>query len=129
MIEDKAGKSRFAGKSRKKNSTHHTAVEGKVFCASMADVFDKKAPRGQREKLWPVVSNTPSLDWQILTKRPGNIEKYLPDDWGAGYDNVWLGATVEDIKHGLPRMDALRKIPASIRFLSIEPLLEDLGEL
>lgn len=99
----------------------------RVFCASMADVFDKEAPAGQRERLWALVRQTPSLDWLLLTKRP--IPKYLPDDWGNGYPNVWLGCSVENRKHGLPRIDRLRKIPAAVRFLSIEPLLEDLGQI
>ena len=53
----------------------------------------------------------------------------LPSDWGDGYPNVWLGVTVEDGAHGVPRIDVLRTIPAKIRFLSCEPLLEDLGAL
>lgn len=99
----------------------------RVFCASMADVFDNKAPDSERERLWEEIRLTPSLDWQLLTKRPGNITKYLPDDWGNGFSNAWLGTTVENRKHGLPRVDQLRVIPAAVRFLSIEPLLEDLG--
>lgn len=53
----------------------------------------------------------------------------LPADWGTGYENAWIGVTVENRKHGLPRIDDLRKVPAKVRFLSIEPLLEDLGEI
>lgn len=101
----------------------------KMFCGSMCDVFDKNAPAGQRERLWETIRTTPMLDWQLLTKRPTNIRKYLPGDWNEGYDNAWVGVTVEDIKHGIPRIDVLRRIPAKIRFLSIEPLLEDLGEI
>jgi protein gp37 len=101
----------------------------KVFCASMADVFDNKAPEGQRQRLWELIKSTPSLDWQILTKRAVNLEKFLPDDWGYGYQNVWLGVTVENIKHGIPRIEFLRRSPSAIKFLSVEPLLEDLGEL
>jgi protein gp37 len=93
----------------------------------MCDVFDKNAPDGQRERLWQLIRDTPMLDWQLLTKRAPNIEKCLPDDWGDGYSNVWLGVTVEDKKHGLRRAEVLRSIPAKIRFLSIEPLLECLG--
>lgn len=101
----------------------------RVFCASMSDVADYKAPDGQRERLWETIKATPSLDWQVLTKRPSNMAKLLPADWGAGYANVWLGVTVENIQHGIPRIDVLREIPAVLRFLSIEPLLEDLGEI
>ncbi len=76
-----------------------------------------------------VIFNTPNLNWLLLTKRAPNIKKYLPHDWRNGWDNVWLGVTVENRKHGLRRIDILRNTPAAIRFLSIEPLLEDLGTL
>ncbi|MEW8253735.1 MAG: phage Gp37/Gp68 family protein [Candidatus Thiodiazotropha taylori] len=101
----------------------------KVFCGSMCDWADKHAPEGQRDRLWQLIRQTSSLRWQLLTKRAPNIRKYLPDDWGNGYPNVWLGVTVENRKHGLRRLDVLREIPAKVRFLSIEPLLEDLGNI
>lgn len=101
----------------------------KVFCGSMCDWADNNAPSGQRERLWDLIRATPLLTWQLLTKRAPNISKFLPDDWGDGYQNVWLGVTVEDCKHGLPRVDILRCIPAAVHFLSVEPLLEDLGIL
>lgn len=99
----------------------------RVFCASMADWADNEAPAGQRDRLWKLIRQTPHLDWLLLTKRANNIKKCLPTDWGAGYANVWLGVSVENRKHGLPRLDILRAIPATVRFASIEPLLEDLG--
>lgn len=99
----------------------------RVFCGSMMDFFDKNAPTGAREALWAKIKETTSLDWQILTKRTANIERMLPPDWGGGYANVWLGATCGNRKSGLRRLDQLREIPAQVRFLSVEPLLEDLG--
>ena len=108
----------------------------RVFAGSLCDVFDNRAPEGSRDKLWDLISDTPNLDWLLLTKRAPNIGKYLPYIVISGmqqqppyFDNVWLGVTVENRKHGLPRIDILRGIPARVRFLSIEPLLEDLGEL
>lgn len=101
----------------------------RVFCGSMCDWADKNAPEGERERLWGLIRETPMLGWQLLTKRASRIAERLPDDWGGGYDNVWLGVTVENRKHGLPRIEYLRMVPAKVRFLSIEPLLEDLGEL
>ncbi len=101
----------------------------RVFCASMADWADKEAPDGQRAKLWNIIRQTPALDWLLLTKRPQNVLKYLPDDWGNGYSNVWLGVTCENRRQGVPRLEILRKIPARVRFVSFEPLLEDLSTL
>lgn len=101
----------------------------KVFCGSMCDFADSRAPAGARTKLWEVVRQTPNLRWQMLTKRPKNIVKSLPGDWGDGYVNVSLGVTVEDINHGVPRIDILRSIPCALRFLSIEPLIEDIGKI
>lgn len=98
-----------------------------IFCGSMCDVFDKNAPDGQRARLWQLIRDTPNLTWLLLTKRAPNIRKYLPSDWGDGYENVWLGVTVEDKEHGLARAKILNTIPARVRFLSCEPLLEDLG--
>jgi len=99
----------------------------RVFCGSMCDWTDRNAPGAERERLWRVIQGTPFLDWQLLTKRAPLIAECLPADWGTGYANVWLGVTVEDRKHGLPRIDYLRRVPAKVRFLSVEPLLEDLG--
>ncbi len=101
----------------------------RVLCASLSDWADSEAPSGQRERLWALIRETPNLDWLLLTKRAGNIRRMLPDDWGTGYANVWLGVTVENRQNGLPRLDELRSVPAILRFASIEPLLEDLGKV
>jgi hypothetical protein len=93
----------------------------------MDDWADDEAPAGQRDRLWKLIRQTPHADWLLLTKRANNIKKYLPTCWGTGYPNVWLGVSVENRKHGLPRLDFLRTIPATVRLASIEPLLEDLG--
>ncbi|MDQ3815147.1 MAG: phage Gp37/Gp68 family protein [Armatimonadota bacterium] len=100
----------------------------RVFCASMADVFDPAAPAGQLERLWNLMAQTPYLDWQILTKRPERIYDNLPGDWGYGYPNVWLGTSVED-ERVLDRIYDLRAVPALIRFLSLEPLIGPLENL
>jgi protein gp37 len=109
------------------------AKEGRrqrVFCSSMTDwALDDPAITAERAKLWTLIRKTPHLDWQLLTKRADRIAGCLPSDWGPGYPGVWLGVSVEDRKYGLPRIDHLREIPASVRFLSVEPLLEDLGTI
>src|ERR1017187_249262 len=101
----------------------------RIFCGSLCDWADDEAPAGQRDRLWDLIRQTPHLDWLMLTKRASNINKYLPADWNIGYANVWLGVTCENKQHGLPRLEALRGIPASVHFLSCEPLLEDMGEM
>lgn len=100
----------------------------RVFCASLADVFDnhKSILPEWREDLWQLIRSTPNLDWLLLTKRPQNIERYLPADWGEGWINVWLGTTVENQTEAERRISQLLNVPASIRFLSCEPLLGSL---
>lgn len=68
------------------------------------------------------------MDWQILTKRPHLITAHLPDDWGDGYVNVWLGTSIED-ERVLQRVDDLVQVPAIVHFLSIEPLIGPIGAL
>jgi protein gp37 len=100
----------------------------RVFCASMADVFDKNAPEFERARLWRLIVATPYLDWLLLTKRIGNAWKMLPPEWVDSLaprmpDNVWIGATVinqEEADRDAPKLLAL---PARVRFLSIEPML------
>ena len=99
----------------------------KVFCASMADVFDADAPVGALERLWGLIRQTPNLDWLLLTKRPERIADSLPSDWGDGYPNVWLGATAEDQEMADKRIPILLSVPAVVRFLSLEPLLGPVG--
>src|SRR5215813_10152040 len=103
-------------------------IRYRVFCASMADVFEEQAPLGQVERLWRLIRQTPNLDWQILTKRPQRIIRSLPEDWASGYENVWLGTSVEDGRV-VERIDHLVQVPARIRFLSLEPLIGPLPNL
>jgi protein gp37 len=95
----------------------------KVFCASLADVFDNRAPAGARDDLWALIRATPELHWMLLTKRPENIIRMLPADWGDGWSNIWLGTTCEDQAHFERRWPILRNVPAVIRFISYEPAL------
>ena len=113
------------------------AAEGRryrVFCASLADVFDNHGSitSGWRGDLWHLIARTPNLDWLLLTKRPQNIPKMLPDGygapaWGDGWPNVWLGTSTENRVEMLRRGEALARIPARVRFWSAEPLVGDLG--
>jgi protein gp37 len=95
----------------------------RVFCASLADVFDNQAPPEWRADLFKLIRQTPELDWLLLTKRPENIKKMLPLDWGGDYANVWLGTTCEDQANYDRRWPILANIPAAIRFISYEPAI------
>lgn len=95
----------------------------RVFCASLADVFDNRWNPKDREDLFVLIRKTQKLDWLLLTKRPQNIRKMLPADWGDGYPNVWLGTTCEDQERYDIRWPILHAIPAVVRFISYEPAI------
>jgi protein gp37 len=96
----------------------------RVFCSSMCDVFeDHPTIDGERDNLWTLIRETPHLDWLLLTKRAERMGKCLPDDWEAGYENVWLGVTAENQEWADRRIPDLLATPAAVRFLSCEPLL------
>lgn len=101
-------------------------IRARVFCASMADVFEARAELDRwREKLWSLIDETPQLDWLLLTKRPEHILRVVP--WSADWPrNVWIGVTVEDQQNAERRLPFLARVPAVIRFISAEPLLGQL---
>jgi protein gp37 len=101
----------------------------RVFCASLADVFDNQVDPEWRSDLFALIRTCDQLDWQILTKRPQNIPKMLPSDWGDGYENVWLGTTAEDEAAYEQRVAHLFKVSARIHFVSYEPAIGPLGSL
>lgn len=101
----------------------------RVFCGSMCDVFDEAGPADERLRLWALIRATTHLDWLLLTKRPENIASMLPPDWGEGYPNIWLGTTVENAEMAAKRIPILRALPATVRFLSVEPLLGPIEDL
>jgi protein gp37 len=102
---------------------HEQGRRPRVFCASLADVFDNRVSAEWRDDLFALIRKCKRLDWLILTKRPQNIAKMLPSDWGDGYPNVWLGVTAEDQLHFDQRWQILLKIPAEIKFISYEPAI------
>jgi protein gp37 len=97
------------------------------FVNSMSDLFHEGIPDEYIEKVFDVVARTPHHTYQILTKRAARMARFFRSRTVPR--NAWLGVSVENRKHGVPRIDYLRKVPARIRFLSVEPLLEDIGEL
>lgn len=96
-----------------------------VCTCSWSDWFVEEADPW-RDEARDIIPRTPHLTYQILTKRIDRAASWIP---GIPDPNVWLGVSVEDRKYGLPRIDILRELPAAVRFLSIEPQLEDLGTI
>lgn len=99
----------------------------RVFCASLADVFDNSVPVQWRRDLFDLIAATPNLDWLLLTKRIGNArslysEAYL-DSARAWPDNVWIGATIVNQAEADRDIPKLLAVPTRVRFLSMEPLL------
>lgn len=114
-------------------------VRAKVFCASIADVFEgfdtmpesaHDAVMQARKRLGKLILDTPNLDWLLVTKRPENILSSARDMWARFNDeaqlptNVWVGVSVENQLAADTRIPLLLKVPAKVRFLSMEPLLE-----
>ena len=99
----------------------------RVFVNSMSDLFHEDVAVEDVWRIFSTMEKTPCHTYQILTKRPDRMRDILQACRVC--QNIWLGTSVENRKHGVPRIDILREVPAAIRFLSCEPLLEDLGEL
>jgi protein gp37 len=101
-----------------------------VFTCSWSDFFIEEAD-AWRPEAWDIIRSTPWLTYQILTKRPERIFNRLPRDWGAGWPHVWLGITAENKRRWDERWETIVNVPARVRFVSFEPLLElvDPGDL
>lgn len=97
------------------------------FVNSMSDLFHEKVPFEYTRRIFDVIAHAPQHTFQILTKRAERMERFCRGIKVPA--NAWLGVSVENRKHGVPRIDALRMIDAKVRFLSVEPLLEDLGTI
>lgn len=99
----------------------------RVFCSSLADVFDNQVPQEWQTDLFDLIRATPELDWLLLTKRPENIRKTIQHSVGYlaawPWANVWLGTTCEDQAAYDKRWPILRDIPAKVRFISYEPAI------
>lgn len=109
-------------------------VRLKVFCASEADIFEhdstipvafRQIVAQTRERLFTLVERTPWLNWLFLTKRIENVMPLVPPLWNELWwpDNVWIGASMEDQRRYDERIEELLRIPATVRFISAEPLL------
>lgn len=99
-------------------------IRERVFCASLADVFEGRADLDQhRSDLFRLIDETPYLDWLLLTKRPQHVEVMIPQRWWDWPRHVWLGTSIENQEAADSRISFLSDSPATQTFLSIEPLL------
>ena len=97
------------------------------FVNSMSDLFHRSVPDTYIEQVFDVIEKCPRHTFQVLTKRSERLAAFFRDR--AVPKNAWVGVSVEDRRYGVPRIEHLRQVDARIRFLSVEPLLEDVGEL
>jgi protein gp37 len=110
-----------------------------IFVNSMSDLFGEFVPDEYLRRCFDVMQRAHWHTFQVLTKRASRMPDFCADYFRATSPdgvttidpppNIWLGVSVEDRKYGLPRIEHLRATPAAVRFLSIEPLLEDIGEI
>src|SRR3954453_6966376 len=102
-----------------------------IFVNSMSDLFHKDVSEEYVEAVCRTMERANWHTYQVLTKRSSRLRNMLQTrlQFAAGLPHIWWGVSVEDRAHGLPRIEHLRQAPAAVRFLSIEPLLEDLGEV
>lgn len=96
----------------------------KIFTCSLTDFFHE-AIDSYRNEAWDIIRKCPQHTFQILTKRPERIKENLPEDWGNGWDNVWLGTSVGSQK-AVHRIDQMYDVKAKIKFVSFEPLHEEI---
>lgn len=102
-----------------------------VFVNSMSDLFHEDVPSEYIKAVGDVMMAASWHTYQVLTKRAERLKQLLTTDLAvvSQANNIWWGVSVEDRKYGLPRVEQLREVPVRTRFLSIEPLLEDLGAI
>lgn len=102
-----------------------------IFVNSMSDLFHEDVPDWYIEQVALVMAMANWHTYQVLTKRADRLEEMLGSTlaFAAKLKHIWWGTSVEDKKYGVPRITHLRAAPAAMRFLSVEPLLEDLGEV
>lgn len=105
---------------------HPSGRKWRVFCASLADVFDNEVPTEWRDDLWGLIRECDNLTWIIVTKRIGNAKRMLPADWGDGWSHVWLLSTVVNQEEADRDVPKLLSTPAAVRGLSVEPILGEI---
>jgi len=104
-------------------------AEAICFVCSLSDFFHRDADKW-RSVAWRTIRECPNVNFMLLTKRPERIAELLPADWddGKNYPGAWLGTTC-GVRKSYSRVDMLRSIPCSLRFLSVEPLMESVADI
>ncbi len=102
-----------------------TGYRPRVFCASLADVADKEVDPAWRVDLWQLLRETPYLRWMLVTKRIGNLEKMVPDDWP--FPHVGVISTIVTQAEWDRDWPKLKRMPAPWRGISMEPLLGEIN--
>lgn len=97
------------------------------FVNSMSDLFHELVPDGYIDRVFTTIRETPQHVYQILTKRADRLPVYFANR--PVPENAWIGVSVENRVHGVPRIAQLQQVAAATRFLSVEPLLEDIGAI
>jgi protein gp37 len=92
-----------------------------IFTASLTDIFHEDLD-GYRSEIWDIIRRCPQHIFQILTKRPERIKEHLPEDWGYGWDNVWMGTSVGHPDSFNRAQILMNDFEAKVKFLSLEPL-------
>ena len=100
----------------------------KIFVGHLSDFAHEEVPLAWVDDAWEIMREASQHTYLILTKRPHDLAQLLPEDWGGGWPNVWIGATVENADNEW-RLVALEEIRAQVKFVSAEPLLGPLTNL
>jgi protein gp37 len=131
LTRKSGGRTVWTGKIRLDNASLYIpktwSKPRKVFVNSMSDLFHDDVPIEFIARVWDVMKGTPWHTYQILTKRPERMAEVLAQPSFEILPNVWLGTSVEDSRV-LSRLDAIRQVPATIRFVSLEPLIGSVAE-
>jgi protein gp37 len=98
----------------------------RIFICSWSDFFHEDADPWRAEA-WQIIDQLSNYDFLIPTKRPERIQKCLPANWHDGYHNVWLGVSVENQQTADERIPILAKMPAALKWISVEPMLEGIS--
>lgn len=130
VVRKSGGRPKWTGKLHFNEAALDTPLKWKkprkIFVNSMSDLFQDGVPAKLVSRVWDAMAASPRHVYQILTKRPENMARIVRDTGLATLPNVWLGTSVESADYNY-RIDELRSVPAAVRFISFEPLIDEIG--